>query len=116
MPLRLYVSLLSYLAVPGLVVVAYRDWMKRMPESRSSWRNRLGLTSMLVISVDWCSIIFLIIAAKANLRIDDSWFDYLSLAAIVATFLAIALKGTARICTVAAGLSMGLFFATSWVE
>lgn len=120
MPLRLYVSILSYLAVPGLVMVAYRDWTKRLPESLSNWRSRLGLTSMLVISADWCSVILLIIADKANLRwagsIDDRWLSYLSLAPLVAALLALTLKSRARNCAIAASLSMGLFWATSWVE
>lgn len=75
---------------------------------------------MLVISADWCSIIFFIVADKANLRwagsINDSWFTYLGVAPVVAAILALALKGRARISTIAAGLSMALFWATSWVE
>ena len=120
MPLHLYVSVVSYLAVPCFVALAYRDSTKRTPESLSNWRSKLGLAAMLVISADWSSVIFLIVAERTNLRwarfIDDSWLNYLSLAPIVATFLAVILKGRARIWTVAAGLAMGLFWATSWVE
>jgi len=40
---------------------------------------------------------------------------HLPLIALLAAFLAITLKGKARGCAVAAGLSMALFWATSWV-
>ena len=114
-----YVQVISYLAVPCFVVFAYRDWTKCLPESLSSWRRRLGLTSMLVISADWCSIIFLIVADKANIRwamnINNSWFTYLEVAPILAAILAFALKGRARTSTIVAGLSMALVWVTSWM-
>lgn len=94
----------------------YRDWTKRIPESLSNWRSRLGLTSMLVLSADWCSIIFLVLADKANLgwaRSIESWFSYLIVAPIVAALLALALKGRARTCAFAASLSMASHWATS---
>ena len=120
MPLHLYVSVLSYLAVPCLVFVAYQDWTKRIRKPLSTWRSSLGLTSLLLISSDWCSVIFLIVAAEANLGwarpIDGNWFNYLSLAPVVAAPLALTLEGRARTCAIAASLSMGLFWATSWVE
>lgn len=118
LPLHLSVSVLFYSAVPWLVVVAYREWTKRIPESLSNWRRRLGLTSMLVISADWCSIIFLSVADKADLgwaRSIESWFNYVIVAPIVAALLALALKGRARNCAFAASLSMALYWATSWV-
>ena len=118
LPLHLSVSVLFYSAIPWLVVLAYRDWTKRIPDSLSNWRSRLGLTSLLVISASWCSIIFLIVADKANLgwaRSIETWFNYLVVAPIVAALLALALKGRARTCAFAASLSMALYWATSWV-
>jgi hypothetical protein len=118
MPFHLYVSSFAYLAVPVLLTVAFRAWKTHAYES---WRGRLGLASMLVISADWCSVFFLIVATKTNLpwviAIDENWLSLLYLVTpIVAALLAFTLKGRARNCTFAAGLSMALFAATFWVE
>jgi hypothetical protein len=113
---QLYVLILSYLAVPCLLVMAYRDVKKHLPEYLSNWRSSLGLTSILVITADWCSIILLIVVDRANFQwakpIDVNWFGYLSLAPIVALLLALALDGRARFWTIAASLSMALCWAT----
>ncbi len=72
----------------------------------------------LVISAEWCSVIFLIVADKANLgwaRSIESWFNCLIVAPIVAALLALTLKGKARTCAFAASLSMAMYWATSWV-
>jgi len=53
------VSTFCYLAVPVLVGFAYRARMKGSPEELSSWRSRVGLTSILVTSVDWCFMLAL---------------------------------------------------------
>jgi len=74
---------------------------------------------MLVISADWCSVVVLIIAAKSNLRWArsiDNWWDYTPVTALLATFLAFTLQGRARVCAVAAGFLMILFWWTSWFE
>ena len=118
LPLHLSVSVFFYSVVPWLVVVAYRDWTKRIPESSSNWRSTLGLTYLLVMSANWCCVIFLVVADKANLgwaRSIESWFNYLIVAPILAALLALTLKGRARTCAFAASLSMALYWATSWV-
>jgi hypothetical protein len=112
---QLYVLVLSYLAVPCLLVLAYRDLKKQLPEPLYDWRSTFGVTSMLVIAADWCSVILLTVADRANLRwakpIDVNWFSYLGLAPIVAALLALALNGRARDWTIAASLSMAVFWA-----
>ena len=118
LPLHLSVSVLFYLAVPWLVVVAYRDWTKRIPGSLSNWRSTLGLTSLLVMYANWYCIIFLVVADKANFgwaRSLERWFNYPMVAPIVAALLALTLKGRARTCAFSASLSMALYWATSWV-
>jgi hypothetical protein len=112
---QLYVFVLAYLAVPCLLVMAYGDVKKHLPESLSDWRSSFGLTSMLVITADWCSVILLIVVDRANLRwakpIDVTWSSYLSVAPIVGALLAFALNGRARVWTIAASLSMALVWA-----
>lgn len=119
-PFYLYVSVLCYLSVPVLLVLAYRAWAKRTPPALSNWRRRAGLTSILVISADWCSVILLVIAAKSNFRwvrsIDEDWFICFGLAPLLAAFLALTLEGRARLWAVTAGLSMAMFWTTQWVS
>lgn len=117
MALHQYVSVLSYLAVPCLVFLAYRDGTKRIRKSLPDGRSGLGLTLLLLIFANWCSVAFLIVAANLGwAKPDERLFTYLSLAPIVAAPLALTLEGRARTCAIAASLSMGLFWATSWVE
>jgi hypothetical protein len=120
MRFHFYVSVLCYLAVPVFLVLAYRAWAKRTPEALSNWRSKLGLTSMLVTSADWCCVILFIIAAKSDFRwfssVDENWLTYLALAPALAAFLALALEGRARIWAIAAGLSMTFWWTTTWVE
>jgi hypothetical protein len=120
MPLHSYVSAVCYLAIPVFIVLAYRGWARRPPQALSNWRSRLGVTSMLVISVDWCSVIIVVLTWKSSLSwvrsIGDNWFDYVPLPALLTTFLSFALQGRARVYCIAASLAMILFWSTSWVE
>src|SRR5262249_1637192 len=100
---QIYVSLLSYLTVPVFVVLAYRAWAILPRQALSNWRNKLGLTSMLVVSADWCFVIIFIFAAKSRIRwmrsVADDWFSYMPLVALFAIFLVFTLKGKARVCS-----------------
>jgi len=49
-------------------------------------------------------------------RLGDEWFDIAPVATIVATLLAVALKGKSRLRAAAAGLLMLLFWMTSFVQ
>lgn len=81
----------------------------------------MGLTSILVTSVDWCFVILLIIAEKTNAHwiksIDDRAFNYfIPFAGLAASVLAVPLRGRARVYAAAGGLCMIAFWATAWVE
>jgi hypothetical protein len=78
------------------------------------------MTSMLAISVIWCSVWMMAIAAQFYIRwmmtLTDHWFTYIPLVALSAVLLAFTLQGRARTCSVAAGLAMVLSLLTACVE
>ena len=95
--------------------------MKRGLGIVPNWRRRVGLASILVVSADWFAVILLIVIDEAQFR----WLRYfsgtviincLTLSALIAALLALALNGRARIWAVAAGVSICVFYLTAWVE
>src|SRR5262245_42400590 len=107
MRVRFYLNILSYFAVPVLLVIASRALLKWNNLAFPIWRRRVGLALVIVISADWLSVPLLLVIHKVNARWDVYFvqvFNWLSLAAVVSALLAIALVGRARLCAAAAGL------------
>ena len=113
MPLHLYLNGFSYIAVPVFVGLACRAWLKGGLGIVPNWRRRVGLASILVVSADWFTVILLFRWLR---YFSDAVINCLTLSALIAALLALALSGRARICAVAASVSMCVFYLTAWVE
>src|SRR5690349_24467161 len=51
--IRLIVGRLGLVAVPLLIALAYRSWVKVARPELPIWRNGLGLGAMFIISTSW---------------------------------------------------------------
>jgi len=105
---RAIASFACPIVVPVFVWLAYRTWNRQFRRELPAWRNGLGLASIVVLSLNWLSALFLLLA-PAEPRISSKFFSIELIAtilytALAAAILAIALKGAARIYLIAAAL------------
>lgn len=104
----------AIIAVPCLSVLAFRRWKSHSQSAVPFWRRGLGLISLLALLLSWFGMTappLLAFCAKRELSTD--YLLSLELPLIfVAVASALALRGTARILSLLAGLLLvGLFFS-----
>ncbi len=101
---------LGLLAVPILIILACRTWLKSIRPELPSWRNGLGLSSIVILFATW-----LVFAAAPILRsvrpstmqfLGFEWTATLLACTEAAALLGIALKGASRIQGFAAAVLM----------
>jgi hypothetical protein len=120
---RTCASISGLLAIPVLLFLAFRNWIRTSRAKSPQWRNGLALSSMVLVSLVWMSR-FVTSTVSAGPQIGNhvlhvdplSWLATLLYSTMPAALLAIALQGTARLFMFSAALLMwsslqsGIFF------
>jgi hypothetical protein len=113
--IRSFAGKVGLLAVPVLIVLAYRAWAKAVRSELPAWRNGLGLGSIVLLSVSW--LFFAALSILGSIRpgsthfFDLEWTATLFSCTEAAALLAIALRGASRIQAISAALLMW-----TWVQ
>lgn len=110
---------ITLLSTPCLCMLAYLAWTKSIRQSLSRTRSALGITSVVLTSLNWLALICFMALAKARFRSGfgafihsifqenfDTWAPVSILLLVVAVILGFALKKSARVKAVAAGALM----------
>jgi hypothetical protein len=103
----------AIIAVPCLSFSAFRRWKSHSQPAMAFWRRGLGLISLLALLLSWFGMtVPLFLALFAKREMSDYWLPLELSLILVAVASALALKGTARILSLLAGLLLvGLFFS-----
>lgn len=99
------VQLLYCFAIPILVISACARWTKISRRELSRWRNGIGLTSIVLVSMEWLIYTAILMLPSASLTrfYDANWMLMMQLCYDLAALpLALTLKGTPRLLMVAA--------------
>jgi hypothetical protein len=108
----------AFIGIPILVIFSGRGWATTFRATLPSWRSRIGVGSLGVISCGWLFIVVLTILGIIN----DSWIDFFTVKrnvvflvlAVTASLSCLALKATKRVQAVAAGALLVLM-ALLWL-
>lgn len=95
------------LAIPGLVLLAYRGWAKHLRKILPPWCSALGVTSILIAFLNLLALIipFLLAVMRLNTHIlTDDWIGAVSLFVVISMCLGFALRGAPRVQIILAGL------------
>jgi hypothetical protein len=110
-------ALILCLAIPILASLAYIRWWRVTRQELPHWRNGVGLASLVIVSANWSFDVALYILP--SIRPHSTSFynpDWLALqlySSLAAVLLAMALKGSPRLQTIAAGALMVAFVKLS---
>ncbi len=106
--------LLLLLAAPALLVLAYREWTRRLRRDLSGWRSNVGLLSLVALLLSWISFVtpIVLLGAFKIQRMPEILPALQVLLAISGTLSALALKGVSRIESLGAGLCLIFLFFT----
>jgi hypothetical protein len=113
--IRFFANKLGILAVPVIVAFAYRAWIKVNRPQLPTWRNGLGLSSLVIVSGAW--LIFTTVSILGFFQpgptrfFNLEWVTILLYSSFVAALLGTALTGISRTQSIAAALSMW-----AWVQ
>jgi hypothetical protein len=119
---RTFASIGGLLAVPVLLFLAFRDWIRTSRAKSPHWRNGLALSSMVLVSLVW--MIRLTSAVYASSQIGNhvfhvdplSWLGTLLYSNLLAGLLTIALTGKSRLLVLSSvlflwsGIQSGFYF------
>jgi hypothetical protein len=109
--IRTCASISGLLAVPVLLFLGFRSWIRTSRTKLPEWRNGLGLSSMVLVSLVWASR--LVTSTVSVVRpvgnhlfgVDPlSWLATLLYSTLLAGLLAIALTEKARFLVVCSAL------------
>ena len=110
---RFTITLFSCVTIPILTAIAYMRWSRVVRQELPHWRNGVGLTAIVIVSVNWLFQVLLWILSSISFDLTRfynlDWFALQMYTSLVATLLAIALKRAPRLQTIAAGLLMQAF-------
>jgi hypothetical protein len=114
-------SVLFFLAVPVVIVFAWRGWHKLVRGGLAPWRHIIGAISLAAISTSWLYVILFLVFAQTNQAwakffLNDSVWLSIFWANFIATVLVNTLKGRPRLLGILAGLLMVGFWLSSIVE
>jgi hypothetical protein len=114
-------SVLFFLAVPVVIVFAWRGWHKLVRGGLATWRYIIGAISLAAVSTSWLYVILLYAFAQINLAwarhfVNDSVWLFIFWTDFIAILLASTLKGRPRLLGILAGLLMVGFWLSSVVE
>ena len=106
--IRALARFVGLLLVPVLLRLAYGSWTNRIRPHLAVWRNGLGLSSVVVLSVVWLSYgaLLLIFSVRPDWTrfYDPTWYGVLLFLTLCAALLAVALRGDARMHLISAAL------------
>jgi CubicO group peptidase (beta-lactamase class C family) len=105
---------IAFVAVPCLVALACWTWSQGLRGQLPKWRSFLGLGSIVVIFVNWFGLAVLALSVLMSLDTGDfspDWMHRIAFLTVAGTLLAFALRGTARIEAILAGV----FMVAAWV-
>ena len=107
---RLSAAIIGFSATPAFVGLAYLRWVKGTRRELPSWRNGMGLASMVIISGLWLfqttTVVVWLLRIEFGLLLPAIYFW-------IALPLACALKGAPRLLMVAAWVSVQLFYGAA---
>jgi hypothetical protein len=108
---RACAGICGLLAVPALLFLAFRNWIRTSRPKSPEWRNGLALCSIVLLSLVWTSrfVTSTVFAgpqiSKHVLHVDPlSWLATLLSSTLLAALLAIALKGKSRLLVLSSAL------------
>lgn len=101
-------QIMALVVVPILLVVAWRTWAKDDRSGMPSWRSGVGMTALLVLSLNWC---LALVVDGPELLHNQSLPSHIKSLVYVLSFpldvdaivLAFALRGAARLEVILAG-------------
>lgn len=109
--IRLVASAVSLVAVPVLLVLAYRAWNKGQRVALPHWRNGLGLAAVSLLSPAWLWFAIGLADTPLTPRLGAMYLD-LTVLAVICTYLATAFacawEGRSRLEVLAACILMGV--------
>jgi hypothetical protein len=110
---RFSIAVFSSVTIPILTTLAYIRWTKVVRQELPQWRNGVGLTAIVIVSVNWLFQVLLWILSSISFDLTRfynlDWFALQMYTTLAATLLAITLKRAPRLQTIAAGLLMQAF-------
>jgi hypothetical protein len=115
------VSFIGLIAVPILLVLAYRGWVKMVRAELSQWRNGLAFPAFLITFANWVAVAALELPSLINPSMPRSTVlngDMLILSrslSLLAVVLSLALRRGPRIQALLAGLLMLLSWPIGYV-
>jgi hypothetical protein len=109
------------MGVPALVVLAYRDWSRKLRLTLARWRNYVGLASLALSFANWSLWVLVVTGTLMNLRFPPFFYsmegvESLALAGFAASVLGLGLKGASRIQAMAAGILMAALLISGVVS
>jgi hypothetical protein len=112
---RLMATVLTFVGVPVLTVLSYRAWVIRTRVGLPHWRNGIGLTALVLISLSWLwyALWYVLTGTRFASQLATVWSEFTFMSALctqLATVFAMAWKGTSRLQAIAAGVLMLLGF------
>jgi hypothetical protein len=108
---RLSATALGLTGAPALLVLAFRDWFTNQRAQLSSWRNGLGLSSIVVLFAVWLlywgmRLMLWIWPISSHYLGTLEWLALLLASSLIGFVLAFALRGTARPQAISVALLM----------
>jgi hypothetical protein len=99
---------IAIVGVPALLILAWRDWTKYVRSDSPAWRNRAGLSSIMLISGVFVlfavSKLLISVNPHAAFYVNLDWLSVLLYSNLLALALAFLLKGAARTEGIAAAI------------
>jgi hypothetical protein len=118
--IRTCVNFLGFFVSPLLLFLGCLTWVETTREKLSVWRNGIGLSSMVLVSSVWMihygASILSTVHPVLSYFFNPDWMAIYLCSTILASLLAIALKGAARLFMISAallmcsGLQSGIYF------
>jgi hypothetical protein len=101
------------LTIPGLLLLAYRNWAKHFRKDLPRWRNILGAVSISIASFNSLVLLATFLPlTHFRLHVPGELFISVPLSAPVGIVLGFSLRGLPRVETILAGaITIALWFA-----
>ena len=112
-------SLAAFVAVPPLAALACRSWVRVQRKALPRWRYTLGLTSILLVMLNWTVFLTLGLFMRARIHVPCSSIGYdsmLGLSSELSAGLCFSLKGAPKFRVLLASVLMAVLWAISVVE
>lgn len=108
--------------IPIIVLYSFRDWAEIRPATFPVWRHRIGTAALVTILGSWGIIMVLTILRTVNERLTTFYTGKMTfglmLIALAATLSSVALKGSARVLALVAGVLLVflILLSSTWIN